>query len=171
MPIPETTIRPSTAASVRTADAKDSPTQLDSSASALASTARTRRPESTRLVLETSPSARLGPAPDDPASAKLVLGDSVESLHRRGYVFQTTLPDRTRAMLVPAQLADSLTWRVGFENFYAITRYNRSPLYAMAVHDLAQEIAARYRTLPAETAPPSAAAAGAAPATAGRAAP
>jgi len=92
-------------------------------------------------------------SPDDPADAKLALSDSVESLHKRGYVFQTTLPDRSRAMLVPAQLENSLTWRIGFQNFYAITRYNRSPLYAMAVHDLAQEIAARYRAMPAASAP------------------
>jgi membrane-bound lytic murein transglycosylase B len=110
-------------------------------------------------------------APDDPAVSRLVLDDSVESLHRRGYVFQTTLPDRTRAMLVPAQLADSLTWRVGFENFYAITRYNRSPLYAMAVHDLAQEIAARYRALPAAMASAAAAAAASPSAATRRAAP
>jgi membrane-bound lytic murein transglycosylase B len=83
-------------------------------------------------------------AADDPATARLALADTVESLQKRGYVFQTMLSGKSRAMLVPAQLAESLTWRVGFANFYAITRYNRSPLYAMAVHDLAQQIAERY---------------------------
>lgn len=33
-----------------------------------------------------------------------------------------------------------------FQNFYTITRYNRSPLYATAVHQLAQAIARQYRT-------------------------
>jgi membrane-bound lytic murein transglycosylase B len=92
--------------------------------------------------------ARIENSPDDPASVKLALNETVTSLRERGYQFDTPLPDATRVVLVPAQLQDAMSWRVGFQNFYAITRYNRSPLYAMAVHDLAQEIAARYKALP-----------------------
>ncbi len=94
--------------------------------------------------------------PDDPAKATASLKDSVDSLRRRGYQFDTTLPDKAPAMLVPAVLEDGTTsWRVGFQNFYAITRYNRSFLYAMAVNDLADAVAARYQA--AQSAAPAAA--------------
>ena len=48
-------------------------------------------------------------------------------------------PD-TAVMLLPAELPDAEQVRVGFNNFQVITRYNRSILYAMAVHDLALAI-------------------------------
>jgi membrane-bound lytic murein transglycosylase B len=35
-----------------------------------------------------------------------------------------------------------MEYRVGFANFYAITRYNRSTMYASAVSDLAAAIGA-----------------------------
>jgi membrane-bound lytic murein transglycosylase B len=47
-------------------------------------------------------------------------------------------------VLVAAPEASQSAWRVGFRNFYVITRYNRSPLYAMAVNDLAEAILLRF---------------------------
>jgi membrane-bound lytic murein transglycosylase B len=83
-------------------------------------------------------------APDDPAKAQAVLRDTVASLRARGYRFETTLGNEARTLLVPAVEQDGATsWRVGYQNFYTITRYNRSFLYAMAVSDLADAIAAR----------------------------
>ena len=87
-------------------------------------------------------------APDDPAKAEAKLADTVESLKDRGYRFETTLPDTAPAMLIPAMLEDGVSWRVGFQNFYVITRYNRSLLYAMAVSDLADAIAKAYQAQP-----------------------
>jgi membrane-bound lytic murein transglycosylase B len=84
-------------------------------------------------------------SPDDPAAAKLAMEETLAGLHARGYIFNSTLPESTPAMLVPAQLEQSIAWRVGYQNFFVITRYNRSALYAMAVHELAQAIARQYR--------------------------
>ncbi len=56
------------------------------------------------------------------------------------------LPDGDPAVnLVRLDLPDGAEYWVGLPNFYVITRYNRSSLYAMAVLQLAQEIRARYR--------------------------
>jgi membrane-bound lytic murein transglycosylase B len=61
-------------------------------------------------------------------------GVAIESLSARN------LSPDTPAMLLPAELEDAEQVRVGFKNFQVITRYNRSILYAMAVHDLAMAI-------------------------------
>ncbi len=50
----------------------------------------------------------------------------------------------SRAVLVElATAGEPSEFRVGLQNFYAITRYNRSAFYASAVHDLAQAVKAR----------------------------
>ena len=53
------------------------------------------------------------------------------------------MPPETPAVLLSAEQRDGPAYRVGFHNFYVITRYNASARYAMAVHDLAQAIALR----------------------------
>jgi membrane-bound lytic murein transglycosylase B len=50
----------------------------------------------------------------------------------------------SRAVLVElASPGAPSEFRVGLQNFYAITRYNRSAFYASAVHDLARAVKAR----------------------------
>jgi membrane-bound lytic murein transglycosylase B len=73
---------------------------------------------------------------------KVSLDDTVLSLRARGVLVQTTEPDDAAAMLIAADYQDGIHWRVGFKNFYVITRYNHSSLYAMAVTELAAGVKA-----------------------------
>jgi membrane-bound lytic murein transglycosylase B len=70
----------------------------------------------------------------------LALNDTLGGLRARGLTVSSDLPDDTPALLLAAPQLDANGYRVGFQNFYVITRYNNSPLYAMAVYDLAQAI-------------------------------
>jgi membrane-bound lytic murein transglycosylase B len=70
----------------------------------------------------------------------VTLNETVSSLKAKGVRFTTSLPDSAPAVLLALQGKDGVEYRVGFNNFYAITRYNRSPLYANAVYDLGQAI-------------------------------
>jgi membrane-bound lytic murein transglycosylase B len=104
---------------------------------------------------------------------KLILADTVESLKAKGVNFDSSLPPDAPAILIAADESDGVHWRVGYNNFYVITRYNHSALYAMAVYELAAAVkqrilvldAAALRTAaltgagPAEPAAPAAAAA------------
>jgi membrane-bound lytic murein transglycosylase B len=87
---------------------------------------------------------------------KLALSDTIASLRARGVKIDTALPPDTPAVLVQLAGTSGPEYRVGLANFHAITRYNRSQLYASAVSDLADAIgAARQPTSSASlTAPP-----------------
>lgn len=73
------------------------------------------------------------------------LNETVGSLRSKGVKFATTSSDETPAMLIAVQGKEGPEYRVGFNNFYVITRYNRSILYALAVHDLGLAIEAAAR--------------------------
>ncbi len=70
----------------------------------------------------------------------LDLDRTLAALRTSGVTFDSTLPGETRAMLIPAETASGPAARIGLHNFRVITRYNRSVLYAMAVHDLAESL-------------------------------
>jgi membrane-bound lytic murein transglycosylase B len=67
--------------------------------------------------------------------------DSVQSLSRKGVMFLTQLPPDHPSQLLTLEGAEGTEHWVGFHNFFVITRYNRSVMYALAVHQLGQEIA------------------------------
>lgn len=48
------------------------------------------------------------------------------------------------AMIVELVQADQSDYWLGLDNFYVITRYNRSPLYAMAVYQFSQQLKDAY---------------------------
>lgn len=81
----------------------------------------------------------------DPAKFDTVKGElneTVQSLRDKGVRFETTLAGNAPAMLVIAQGKTGPEYRVGFNNFFVITQYNRSRMYAMAVHDLGEAVRA-----------------------------
>lgn len=53
-------------------------------------------------------------------------------------------PDEKAALIELATPGEESELRLGFQNFYVLTRYNRSALYASVAHDLARALRASY---------------------------
>lgn len=79
----------------------------------------------------------------DKAASKLEADSSVAELRKRGVIPAHTLPAEQPAGLVILESKEGPEYWVGLPNFYVITRYNHSALYAMAVYQLAQAIKQR----------------------------
>ncbi|MEJ2384551.1 MAG: lytic murein transglycosylase B [Xanthomonadales bacterium] len=69
---------------------------------------------------------------------------TVAELGAAGFTPTDDVPEDLPAAVTRLREEDGDSYWLTYQNFYVITRYNRSPLYAMAVHDLAQAIAAEY---------------------------
>jgi membrane-bound lytic murein transglycosylase B len=74
---------------------------------------------------------------------KLALSETIGSLTAKGVSFEAPLPPEAPALLIAADEMDGVHWRVGYNNFFVITRYNHSALYAMAVYELAAAVKQR----------------------------
>jgi membrane-bound lytic murein transglycosylase B len=68
----------------------------------------------------------------------------IARLKRAGITPVGSLPSAGEVTLVRLESPEDEYW-LGFANFYVITRYNHSNLYAMAVFQLSREIKGRYR--------------------------
>jgi membrane-bound lytic murein transglycosylase B len=82
-----------------------------------------------------------GPFPENILKAE----DTVGSLSRKGVMFSTALGNDSPGQLLTLEGDDGKEHWVGFHNFFVITRYNRSVMYALAVHQLGQEIGLQVR--------------------------
>jgi membrane-bound lytic murein transglycosylase B len=66
----------------------------------------------------------------------------VADMKRQGVSTQAELPQNALVALIELEQQAGPEYWLGLQNFYVITRYNRSPLYAMAVYQLSEEILA-----------------------------
>lgn len=70
---------------------------------------------------------------------------SLREFERQGIGVAGDAPADQPAALLEFEGEAGMEYWLGFQNFYVITRYNRSPLYAMAVYQLAQAIKESYK--------------------------
>ncbi|OHX19817.1 lytic murein transglycosylase B [Chromobacterium sphagni] len=86
-----------------------------------------------------------GPQVDKLLADKFNLHYTVGDLRRMGIAPQAPLADDVPAVLFSLETAPGVTeYWLGLNNFYAITRYNRSALYAKAVQEIADQVRQRY---------------------------
>jgi len=74
---------------------------------------------------------------------KLSLKKNIGDLKTLGFFPLQPLPDDDKALPLLLEAAKGKDSFLGLHNFYVITRYNHSHLYAMAVHELSQLILSR----------------------------
>lgn len=97
---------------------------------------------------------------DEPVVAQATLGNSwagrepepentltptstVDELSKSDVLFATRQDGDAKTQLLAYLGSEGPEYWIGFHNFFVITRYNRSVMYALAVHQLGEEIAAR----------------------------
>ncbi|MGQ0749296.1 MAG: lytic murein transglycosylase B [Betaproteobacteria bacterium] len=72
----------------------------------------------------------------------------IANLRQRGIAPLKTVDEEALALLVRVEAESGVQYWLGLQNFYVITRYNRSVNYALAVYELAQELRKRMGGMP-----------------------
>ena len=75
---------------------------------------------------------------DSVVNQELKLTLTVADLRKRGLEPDQDFNDDALALAFRQEGADGTEYWIGLNNFYVITRYNRSPLYSMAVYQLSE---------------------------------
>ena len=83
---------------------------------------------------------RKGAAFDEISTRNFTPTLSVAQWQEKGFRSSSDLSPELPAAVLKLVEQDRKTYWLTFKNFYVITRYNRSPRYAMAVYQLSQEI-------------------------------
>jgi membrane-bound lytic murein transglycosylase B len=81
---------------------------------------------------------------NDLLSKSLKYKHTWSELQTAGITTNHPIDSKASAKLFAFEQADKQEYWVGLKNFYVITRYNHSPLYAMAVYQLSQQIKQKY---------------------------
>lgn len=89
------------------------------------------------------PAADAAPLPAGMAWAGKPPVQPLQAFEALGYAPATRVDPTLPAALLRLQGAGGPEWRFVFPDFYVLTRYNTSPLYALAVSELADAIAAQ----------------------------
>jgi len=71
---------------------------------------------------------------------KLKPEKTVNEYHKLGVELDASLSGDAKATLIELQGSDGVEHWLGLKNFYVITRYNHSALYALAVYQLSEQI-------------------------------
>lgn len=82
-------------------------------------------------------------AVDDVLAGEIKPQLKISELRRRGIVPAAPVDDEAQAALIMVEADSGPQYWFGLQNFYVITRYNRSVNYAMTIHELARELRAR----------------------------
>jgi len=69
---------------------------------------------------------------------------TIDELAAGGFESDGPISGETLAAVARLEEEEGMSYWLTFKNFYVITRYNRSPLYAMAVFDLSEALKAGF---------------------------